>query len=313
MNHEESAGSRGSGGRGTRGGGTAGRGDTVLVTGAAGGIGRFVVTALADAGYRVVGADRERGAADDGCARFVTGDLADADTVTACFTAAAEEAGPPGLAGVVHLAAYPAPGFVAEDETLRTNVLAAYLVFQEAGRRGVRRIVAASSASAVGLAWADRALHPAYVPVDEEHPDLTVDSYGLSKVMTEQAAAFTTRRWGTDTVLLRFPFVGAGERLRARLDEVRTDPGSNSKELWGWLHTEDAARSVLAALTAGLSGHHVVNVCAPDSAALEPSLDLLSAYHPDTEVRDGFGGHDTFFDTRRSRELLGFVPRHTWR
>ncbi|MEV0845608.1 NAD(P)-dependent oxidoreductase [Streptomyces sp. NPDC049954] len=283
------------------------------MTGASGGIGRFVVTALADAGYRVVGADRERGEADDGCARFVTGDLADAATVTTCFTAAAEEAGPSGLAGVVHLAAYPAPGLVAEDETLRTNVLAAYLVFQEAGRRGVRRIVAASSASAVGLAWADRELHPAYVPVDEEHPDLTVDSYGLSKVMTEQAAAFTTRRWGTDTVLLRFPFVGAGERLRARLDEVHADPGSNSKELWGWLHTEDAAGSVLAALTARLSGHHVVNVCAPDSAALEPSLDLLAAYHPDTEVREGFGGHDTFFDTRRSPELLGFVPRHTWR
>lgn len=286
---------------------------TVLVTGAAGGIGRTVVAHLVGAGYRVVGADRERGDADEGCAAFVTGDLADAKTVTECFAMARETAGEAGLAGVVHLAAYPAPGIVAEDETLRANVLAAYLVYQEAGRTGVPRVVAASSASAVGLAWADRDLHPAYVPVDEEHPNLTVDSYGLSKVMSEEAAAFTTRRWGTTTVMLRFPFVGAGERLRERLDEVHRDPAGNRRELWGWLHTEDAAASVAAALNADLEGHHVINVCAPDSAALEPSLSLLAAHHPDARVREGFGGHDAFFDTTRSRELLGFTARHTWR
>ncbi|MFJ1895854.1 MULTISPECIES: NAD-dependent epimerase/dehydratase family protein [unclassified Streptomyces] len=286
---------------------------TVLVTGAAGGIGRTVVAHLAGAGYRVVGADRERGDADKSCAAFVTGDLTDAKTVTECFITARETAGEAGLAGVVHLAAYPAPGIVPEDETLRANVLAAYLVYQEAGRTGVPRVVAASSASAVGLAWADRELHPAYVPVDEEHPNLTVDSYGLSKVMSEEAAAFTTRRWGTTTVMLRFPFVGAGERLRERLDEVHRDPAGNRRELWGWLHTEDAAASVAAALNADLEGHHVINICAPDSAALEPSLGLLAAHHPDARVRQGFGGHDAFFDTTRSRELLGFTAAHTWR
>lgn len=286
---------------------------TVLVTGAAGGIGRAVVADLLAAGYRVVGADRERGDAGEGCAEFVTGDLARAEGVAACFASARKAAGPAGLAGVVHLAAYPAPGIVAEDETLRANVLAAYLVFQEAGRAGVPRIVAASSLSALGLAWADRELHPAYVPVDEEHPNLTVDSYGLSKIMSEEAAAFTTRRWGTVTVMLRFPFVGAGERLRERLDSVHHDAAANRRELWGWLHTEDAAASVRAALGAPLEGHHVVNVAAPDSAALEPSLALLAEHHPDARVREGFGGHDGFFDTTRSRELLGFVPRHTWR
>ncbi|WP_179120321.1 NAD-dependent epimerase/dehydratase family protein [Streptomyces tsukubensis] len=118
------------------------------------------------------------------------------------------------LAAVVHLAAHPNPGIVSDHETLRANGMSAYAVLQEAGRRGVPRVVGASSTSAVGLSWADRELSPAYVPVDEEHPDLTVDSYGLSKVMAEQMAAFTTRRYGTATVMLRFPFVGAGERLR---------------------------------------------------------------------------------------------------
>ncbi|MEV4973245.1 NAD-dependent epimerase/dehydratase family protein [Streptomyces scopuliridis] len=286
-------------------------GRTVLVTGAAGGIGRAVVADLIGAGFRVVGADLERGDSGDGCVRFVTGDLSEAKTVTECFAAtrdAAREAGEAGVfAGVVHLAAYPAPGIVSEDETLRANVLAAYLVFQEAGRLGVPRVVAASSAAAVGIAWADRDLHPVYVPVDEDHPDLTVDSYGLSKVMSEKAAEFTTRRYGTVTVMLRFPFVGSGDRLRERLAEVHGDPASNRRELWGWLHTPDAARAVRAALTADLTGHHVVNVAAPDSAALEPTRKLLEAYHPGSEIRGALDGHASLFDTTRGRTLLGFT------
>ncbi|MFD3912163.1 NAD-dependent epimerase/dehydratase family protein [Streptomyces sp. NPDC058603] len=290
-------------------------GRTVLVTGAAGGIGRAVVADLIGAGFRVVGADLERGDGEDGCVRFVTGDLGEAKTVTESFAAAREAAGEDGVfAGVVHLAAYPAPGIVSEEETLRANVLAAYLVFQEAGRLGVPRVVGASSAAAVGIAWADRDLHPVYVPVDEDHPDLTVDSYGLSKVMSEKAAEFTTRRYGTATVMLRFPFVGAGDRLRERLAEVHGDPAPNRRELWGWLHTPDAARAVRAALTADLTGHHVVNVAAPDSAALEPTRELLEAYHPTSEIRGALDGHASLFDTTRSRELLGFTAagREDW-
>ncbi|MDT0416335.1 NAD(P)-dependent oxidoreductase [Streptomyces sp. DSM 41982] len=288
-------------------------GRTVLVTGATGDIGRAVVADLLAHGYRVVGADLRAPEAKTGCAAFVAGDLADAETVSGVYDTLDATAGEEGVAGVVHLAAYPAPGIVSEDETLRSNVLAAYLALQEAGRRGIGRVVAASSLSAVGLAWADRDLHPAYVPVDEEHPNLTVDSYGLSKIMSEEAAAFTTRRFGTATVMLRFPFVGMGERLEKRLAGTHRDPGPMRRELWGWLHTEDAAASVRAALTAPLTGHHVVNVAAPDTEALEPSRDLLAAYHPGTEVRGEFGGHDSFFATGRMRDVLGFAPKHTWR
>ncbi|MFI6349311.1 NAD-dependent epimerase/dehydratase family protein [Streptomyces sp. NPDC050560] len=292
--------------------GAAADGGTVLVTGAAGGIGRTTVAVLAAAGLTVVGADRRRGPGDDGCADFVVGDLTDPAVVAAAFDRAAA-AGPGGPRGVVHLAAVPAPGIVSDQETVRTNVTSTYAVFHEAGARGVPRVVAASSAAAVGIAWAGRDLSPRYVPVDEEHPDLTVDAYGLTKVAAEGVAAYATRRWGTVTVLLRFPFVGAGERLRKRLADVCADPAANRRELWGWLHTEDAAGSVLAALTADVEGHHVVNVAAPDSATTVPTRDLLAAHHPTAELRAPLDGHASLFDTTRCRELLGFTPRRGWR
>jgi nucleoside-diphosphate-sugar epimerase len=283
----------------------------VLVTGAAGGIGRYVVDELTGAGLTVLAADRVPVDAPEVAARLV-GDLRDPAFVADCLAGpAAEAAG--GIDALVHLAAIPAPGIVEEHETLLQNAAPAYLVLTGAGRRGVRRIVAASSFSAVGLAWADRDLSPHYVPVDERHPRLTVDPYGLSMTVTEEIAAFATRRFGVATCCLRFPFVGAGDRLRQRLDEVHRDPAGNRRELWAWLDSRDAARAVRAALTAPLSGSHVLNIAAPDTTALKPTRELLRAYHPDAELRAELLDYASLIDTERASQLLGFTPRYTWR
>jgi nucleoside-diphosphate-sugar epimerase len=279
----------------------------VLVTGAAGGIGQYVVEALIGDGRTVVAADLKPTGA-RGIAAEHVGDLLDPGFVGECLRPVAGR-----ITGVVHLAAVPAPGIVGEHETLLHNLSIAYLMFDAAGRRGVPRVVAASSLAAVGLAWADRYLIPRYVPVDESHPSLLIDSYGLSKAMTEDVAAFTTRRFGTTTICLRFPFVGTGERLQRRLDDVRRDPAGGSRELWAWLDTRDAARAVLAALRAPLTGHHVLNIAAPDTTADEPTAHLLEAAYPDAEVRGDLGGHTGLIDTRRAARTLDFTTCHAWR
>jgi nucleoside-diphosphate-sugar epimerase len=284
---------------------------TVLVTGAAGGIGQFVVTELAGAGWTVLAADRADRDVPAAAARLA-GDLRDPAFVTECFTGpAARRLG--GVDALVHLAAIPAPGIVDEHETLLFNAGPAYLVLTGAGRCGVRRIVASSSFSAVGMAWADRDLSPHYVPVDERHPRLTVDSYGLSMGVTEEIAAYTTRRFGAATVCLRFPFVGTGARLADRLAEVDARPGGNRRELWAWVDTRDAARAVAAALTADLTGHHVLNIAAPDTTAIEPTRDLLDRFHPGTVVRSELANHESLVDTRLAGTVLGFSAKYGWR
>jgi nucleoside-diphosphate-sugar epimerase len=284
-----------------------GQGDAVLVTGAAGVIGRVVVRVLAEAGMRVVAADRVEADA-DGAERVMVGDACEARFVEECLT------GPEGAVdAVVHLAAFPAPGQASEDVTLVHNVQSAYLVLDGAGRAGVRTAVAASSAAAYGYAWAERDLSPPYAPIDEVQPSVAIDSYGLSKVVTEEIGAFATRRWGIPTTLLRFPFVGHGQRLAARLEQVQEDVGANRRELWTWLDTRDAARAVLAVLTSGLTGHHVLNIAAPDSTTSEPTAELLAKHHPDTAIRGALEPHGSLLDTRLARTLLGFEPEHGWR
>jgi nucleoside-diphosphate-sugar epimerase len=284
-----------------------GAGAVVLVTGAAGVIGRIVVPHLAVSGLRVVAADRSPFASPE-AETVLVGDTRDPAFVEESL----HPFGRP-VDAVVHLAAIAAPGQLPEDETLAQNVRGAYLVLDGAGRAGVRCAVAASSVAAYGYAWADRDLSPPYVPIDEDQSSVVIDSYGLSKTVTEQVGAFATRRWGMPTTLLRFPFVGDGDRLASRLAQVRQDVAGNRRELWAWLDTRDAAQAVRAVLISGLTGHHVFNIAAPDTVTTVPTAELLARFHRTTQVRAPLGAFDSLVDCTAARRLLGFEALHGWR
>lgn len=275
----------------------------VLVTGAGGTLGEYVVEQLAAEGWSVRAHDRARpgtSAADD----VVTGELLDRAQVETVVT---------GVDAVVHAAAIPSPLGGTEDEVFRNNVDSVYNVLYAAGQAGVRRIVNISSASAVGLAWSKRGLSPVSVPVTEEHPYVGEDVYGLSKQIGELVADTASRRWDCSVVSLRFPFIGTGERQRVHFEPIHADPGVDRAGLWAWLDTRDAARAVGAALTANTVGHQVINVAAPDTVSLLPTRELLRRYHPETRIDRELGEFETLFDLRRAGELLDFTPEHGWR
>ncbi|MCI3222959.1 NAD(P)-dependent oxidoreductase [Streptomyces sp. NP-1717] len=272
----------------------------VLVTGAAGHIGGHVIDDLLAHGHRIVATDLVP-VDDPRLDRVHTGDLSDPGLVRDAMA---------GADAVVHLGAIPHPNSDDDSALFATNCLTAHRVLDEAGRTGVRRVVAASSLAAVGLAWSPRPQSPRYVPLDEEHPTLVQDPYGLSKVVLEETARATHRRHGTDIVCMRFPFTGTGERLARQLAAVRDDPAAHRTDLWGWLDTRDAARAVRYALHAELTGCHVLNVAAEDTSSPLPTARLLDEHHPGVPYFAELTGHASLFDTTACARLLGFAPKH---
>ena len=284
----------------------------VLVTGAAGLLGREVVAQLAAGGWQVRAYDRKPLAPEDAGAggagradEFRCGDLLDPGQAAQAVA---------GMDAVVHAAALPSPALGTEQEVFTVNVEVAQRVLSAAGHAGVRRIVYVSSLSALGLAWSSRYRPPREIPVTEEHPFVGEDVYGLSKHLGEVVAQTVARRDDATVVSLRFPFLGTGERLTRFLRQVHEDPGGFCRgELWGWLDTRDAARAVEAALNRPLTGYHTVNITAPDTSSLLPSRELLRRYHPTLAAERAPEGFGTLFSTRRAEELLDFAARYSWR
>lgn len=271
-----------------------------LVTGASGDVGRAVVRNLLTHGHEVRALVLDRQDALPLGVETVVGDCRDADVVRSALD---------GVDGVVHLAAMRDP-VGAPLHVFAHNTRATFTVLHGAGAVGVRRAAMASSTSVLGLGWGPDSLRPRYVPVDELHPVQAQDPYALSKQADEASAEMVGRRWGTAVTALRLPFCQDTEVLQARANALGHDPGHAAKELWAWLHVDDAATAFRLALERPDGGVGVLNVVAPTVLAPQPTHWLLDRFRPDVPRLPRLPGRAALFTSSRAREALGWEPVH---
>ncbi|GII86443.1 NAD-dependent dehydratase [Sphaerisporangium siamense] len=189
----------------------------VLVTGAAGRIGRCLAEGLPAYGHALRLLDRVP--IEDGPHETVTGDVTD----PAVLARAMEGAG-----AVVHLAGIPSTAASHED-LLTANIEGTYRVFEAARLAGAERVVFASSNHAVG--FTPRAdLVPADTPIA---PD---SHYGVSKAYGEALGRYYADRYGMRVASLRIGTFAPRPPLPRALST--------------WLSPADAVRLVHACLIA---------------------------------------------------------------
>ncbi|MGH6905924.1 MAG: NAD-dependent epimerase/dehydratase family protein, partial [Geminicoccaceae bacterium] len=158
--------------------------DTVLITGAAGGIGRKIRPLLRGVYPRIrlsdiVEIDTEAGE------EFVAADLAD---LAACERICA------GVDGVIHLGASSV-----EDQwepVLNNNIIGGYNLFEAARRQGVGRIVFATTNHVVGFYRRQRTIDHTVMP----RPD---SRYGVSKAFGEALGRMYADKYGLRVLNIR--------------------------------------------------------------------------------------------------------------
>jgi uronate dehydrogenase len=140
-----------------------------------------------------------------------------------------------GMDAVVHLG-----GISTEqpfDQIVQANIIGAYNVYEGARKHGVKRIVFASSNHVTGFYRTDEVVEPS-MPA---RPD---GYYGLSKAFGEDLSRFYYDRYGIETVCLR---------IGSSFPEPR-----DRRMLATWLSYDDLERLVVASLTTPKAGHSVI-------------------------------------------------------
>lgn len=237
----------------------------VLVTGSSGRVGDSVAREFLEHGYTVRGVDKTPPREDlRGRIEVVYADITD----RMALLHAAE-----GCDVVAHLAAIPSPGRL-DDVLFQTNVTGTQYVLDAAAAHGIQRVALASSCCAFGIVFAEHDIDPQYLPMDEAHPTLPQDLYGLSKVLNEETAATYTRRYGMTTVALRLTTVMKldGERAHWQLRHLQHSANRRAGDLWTYIDLRDAARAFRLAVEAPVEGSHALIIAArhprPDKATL---------------------------------------------
>ncbi|WP_431796920.1 NAD-dependent epimerase/dehydratase family protein [Microbacterium kunmingense] len=276
----------------------------VALTGSSGKLGTVVARELRAGGIEVIGLDvaGERGPG------FVQADLTDYGQVVDALGAVNDQHD--GVDAVVHLGAIPAPGLRSDVATFHNNMTASFNVFHAAIRVGVRRIVAASSETVLGLPFD---VPPPYVPVDEEYEPRPESVYSLVKTLEERMARELVR-WHPDlsVTALRFSNVMVPEDY-AEFPAFDADARRRKWNLWGYIDARDGAQAIERALRVAEPGFEAFIIAAADTVMSRPNAELLAEVFPDVPVRGEVGENDTLLSIDKARRVLGYEPRHSWR
>ncbi len=276
----------------------------ILVTGGSGRLGQFAITDLLANGHQVINADRRAGPANGPNVPFVETDLANVGQVAGLLTA---------CDAVVHLGAIPAPWSHADEVVFTNNTISTYAVFQAAWITGIQKVVFASSASAYGMAWSKASRPPLFVPLDESHPFLVAEPYGLSKEVDERTAEMFHRRSGMQAIALRFHWVANPDELREVAAQGGIDPALHQNNLWSYVDGRDAASAIRRSLEATGLGFDAFNINAADTLCADPTQQLIERFLPQVEQRSPIAGHGTAISIDKAARLLGWRPEHSWR
>ena len=181
---------------------------------------------------------------------------------------------------------------------------------------GVKKVVLASSISALGFAYRHRYFGPQYVPIDEAHPLLSQDSYGLSKMIGETLAdGFLRRSPHMSLVSLRFTLV-VDEGEREWIKPARDNPPDSEAAFgafWTFVDVRDAAAACRLALEYTSPGHEAFFINAPHIYRGENIRDLLATYFPgDYPIADHIRGPASPVDPSKAQRLLGWTARYNW-
>lgn len=277
----------------------------ILVTGGSGNIGRWVVRELQTA-HQVTIFDLQEPPATD--VPVILGSVTD----FAAVRAAAQ-----GMEAIVHLAAIPAyrPD-IPVHRFMEVNVTGTSNVLEAAAACGVPKVVVASSDSSLGFVFSTHPFWADYFPIDESHPQRPQDPYGLSKLLDEQLCQAAHRRYGLQTVALRFCWVWSPETYPHRERILAQDGELNIKRHFGYVDVRDVAAACRLAAEAEDLGYEALFITADDTYAGEPTLELIRRHYrrvpcvSDIYLTDPYR---SLFDNNRAKKVLGWQPCHHWR
>lgn len=248
----------------------------VVVTGAAGFLGRHVTRRFRDDGWDVVGFDLAD--VDEPDVRSIVGDLTDRSAVDAVVA---------GMDVVAHIGAIGDVYLAGENPALaaRVNVVGTSHIADAAARHGVR-VVYASTWEVYG--------EPQYQPIDERHATMPDHPYSITKLAGESLLLAAAKLRGLEALALRLGTAyGSGLRpnsvFRIFADKAKSGEPlviqGDGRQGRQFTHASDIARAFSLAARSEHSGE-AINIVAPDTVTIKELAEQIVTRFP-TELTFG--------------------------
>jgi UDP-glucose 4-epimerase len=280
----------------------------VLVTGSTGGIGRWVVKRLLEAGHSLRAMDVTAQPLSSDY-EYLPGDVRDLATVRRAAQ---------GMEAIVHLAAIPFDMDRQDALVLETNILGTANILLAAQEAGVQRVVNFSSINALGQAEPN---HPGlYLPLDDDIPHFNIHNYPLSKHLGEEMCAAFARRGGITAVSLRPTLVSQPGPSRFRWWDMIPEEfklQSHIGDFFSYVDVRDVAEATALALTAEIQGHQAFLLAFDEVRTRTPTAEIVAKHYPHLPwpkiAKEEYlrrGEFASLLDCSAAKRVLGWQPKY---
>ena len=177
----------------------------------------------------------------------------------------------------------------------------------------IQRVVFSSSALAINWEPYPLGFVPKYLPLDEEHPLMPFDTYGLSKQIGENIAEMISQTSSMSVASLRFTNTPFPEVQAEFPWPAPTPENPLTLMTWAYADQRDVVEMHLLALRGEFEGHEPFLIAQPKTRFQEPTLDLIRHnFGSQVEIRGELKGNASVVSTEKAQRMLGFKPRQHW-
>lgn len=279
----------------------------IVVTGGSGKAGKWIVKELVEQGYEVLNLDWKL--PEEPLCQTLIVDLNDLGQVHNALSQYSIRDRQP-VEAVIHFAAIPQAFVFPNDVTFRNNVMNTYNILEAAANLDIRKVVLASSESSYGIVFASKFFAPNVLPVDESHPQLSEDSYGLSKMVNEMTGEAFHRRTGMQVISFRLGNI-LEPKDYPKVRETFATPEDRIRILWSYIDVRDMAVACRLAVEKEGLGAQALILAADDTSTDIPSEQLIRTLMPElAEYGPLLPERTSFLSNAKIKEVLGWKQQH---
>jgi len=152
---------------------------------------------------------------------------------------------------------------------------------------------------------------PDYVPVDEKHPEKTVDHYGMSKSVVEKLLYHYSKISNFSIIVLRLGSVITKTKntYEFRMDLIKNDKNyREGGELWNFVDYRDLARGIKTIIEKETGKFDIFNFTSDNHLMKEKNSVLLKYFRKKIEIKDKKfpESKKSFFDNSKFKNYFKF-------
>lgn len=208
---------------------------------------------------------------------------------------------------VVHMASIGLPTKI--QNIYRVNFFSTLNLLHYYKNTNLKNFIFFSSVCVYGLP--NTGVLPDYVPVDEKHPEKTVDHYGMSKSVVEKLLYHYSKISNFSIIVLRLGSVITKTKntYEFRMDLIKNDKNyREGGELWNFVDYRDLARGIKTIIEKETGKFDIFNFTSDNHLMKEKNSVLLKYLRKKIEIKDKKfpESKKSFFDNSKFKNYFKF-------